>query len=64
MSFKCATFGIRIVAYCVTLSIQVARKLKWAITLEFTTITAIIFTHCCGVVIIIRLVNLVGYIYY
>ena len=38
--------SIRIVADCVALSCQVTRKLKRATTLEFTTISAIIFIHC------------------
>jgi len=41
-----ATVRIRIVADCGLLSCQVTRKLKRAITLEFTTETAIIFIHC------------------
>ena len=40
------TVGIRIVADCVALSCQVTRKLKRATTLEFTTVSAIIFIHC------------------
>jgi len=40
------TFSIRIVADCVALSCQVTRKFKRATTLEFTTISAIIFIHC------------------
>ena len=40
------TVSIRIVADCVALSCQVTRKLKRATTLEFTTISAIIFIHC------------------
>ena len=46
---KCpVTFSIRIVADCVALACQVARKLKRATTLEFTAISAIIFIHCYG----------------
>ena len=40
------TVSIRIVADCVALSCQVARKLKRATPLEFTTVSAIIFIHC------------------
>jgi len=40
------TLSIRIVADCVALSCQVTRKLNRAKTLEFTTISAIIFIHC------------------
>ena len=39
------TVSIRIVADCVALSCQVARKLKRATALNFTTISAIIFIH-------------------
>jgi hypothetical protein len=49
--FHNLTFSIRIVADCVALSCQVTRKLKRATTLEFTTISAIIFIHCWRVVI-------------
>jgi hypothetical protein len=45
------TFSIRIVADCVALSCQVARKLERATTLEFTSVPAIIFIHCYGVVL-------------
>ena len=45
------TVSIRIVADCVALSCQVARKLKRATTLDFTTISAIIFIHCWGYVL-------------
>jgi len=41
-----ATARIRIVADCVALPCQVTRKLKRAITLEFTAVSAIIFIHC------------------
>ncbi len=40
------TVSIRIVADCVALSCQVTRKLKRATTVEFTTVSAIIFIHC------------------
>ena len=40
------TVSIRIVADCVALSCQVTRKLKRATSLEFTTLSAIIFIHC------------------
>ncbi len=39
--------SIRIVADCAALSSQVTKKLKRATTLEFTTVPAIIFIHCC-----------------
>jgi len=38
--------GIIIVADCVVLSCQITRKLKRATSLEFTTVSAIIFIHC------------------
>jgi hypothetical protein len=37
--------GVKIVADCVAAFYQVTRKLKRATFLEFTTISAIIFTH-------------------
>ena len=40
------TVSIRIVADCVPLSCQTTRKLKRATTVEFTTVSAIIFIHC------------------
>jgi len=40
------TVSIRIVADCVALPCQVTRMLKRAATLEFTTVSAIIFIHC------------------
>jgi len=40
------TVSIRIVANCVALFCQVTPKLKRATTIEFTTISAIIFIHC------------------
>lgn len=48
-----ATFSIRIVADCVALFCQVLRKLKRATTLEYTTVSAIIFIHLLGAAIIL-----------
>jgi len=45
--FVLIAVGIRITADCGTQNFQYTRKLKWATTLEFTTISAIIFIHCC-----------------
>ena len=43
--FSFSTLSIRIVADCVALSCQVTRKLKRDTTLEFATVSAIIFIH-------------------
>jgi len=48
------TLSIRIVADCVALSCQVTRKLNRATTLEFITVSAIIFIHCYQLFFIIR----------
>ena len=45
------TDSIRIVADCGALSCQVTQKLKRDTTLEFTTVSAIIFIHCCAIVL-------------
>ncbi len=50
--FKCwVTVGIRIVADCGAIHFQFTMKLKRATTLEFTTVSAIIFIHCCAFVL-------------
>ena len=41
------TVSIRIVADCMALSCQFTEKMKRATTLSFTTVSAIIFIHCC-----------------
>ncbi len=51
------TVSIRIVADCVALSCQVTQKLKRATTLEFTTISAIIFIHCYALAFLFHLLN-------
>ena len=49
---ECApSLSIRIVADCGLHSYQATRKLKQATTVEFTTISAIIFIHCCRALI-------------
>lgn len=49
------TARIRIVADCVALSCQVTEKLKRATTLEFTTVSAIIFIHRCSQLFIVAI---------
>jgi len=51
-----STVRIRIVADCFVLSYQVTRKLKRAITLEISAISAIIFIPCCAVVLFALLI--------
>ena len=54
---ECATsLSIRIVADCRAIHFQSKMKLKRATTLEFTTISAIIFIHCCST-LFIRIIN-------
>ncbi len=54
--YSSATVGIRIVADFGTQIIQFMMKLKRATTLEFTTISAIIFILCCTLALFFLLV--------
>ena len=45
------TVSIRIVADCGLQTCQATQKLKQAKTFYFTTISAIIFIHCCAFVV-------------
>jgi len=47
------TLGIRIVADCGLQTCQTTQKMKRTKTFDFTTVSAIIFIHCCAFVILI-----------
>jgi hypothetical protein len=47
------TVSIRIVTDCGLQTCQAAQKMKQAKTFDFTTVSAIIFIHCCAFVILI-----------
>jgi hypothetical protein len=51
LALHTTSFSIRIVADCVALHCQVTQELKRATILEFTTVSAIIFIHCCVLVL-------------